>query len=66
MSNPFDDENGRYLVLTNAEGQHSLWPLAVEVPRGWDLVHGEDSRQGCLDFINANWADIRPRSLSTP
>lgn len=66
MSNPFEDENGRYLVLANIEGQHSLWPVSVEVPRGWDVVHEEDSRQGCLDFITANWTDIRPRSLSMP
>ncbi|MFF3670410.1 MbtH family protein [Microtetraspora malaysiensis] len=66
MSNPFEDENGRYLVLINAEGQHSLWPLFSEVPRGWDVVHGEDSRPGCLEFINANWTDMRPRGLSMP
>ncbi|GAB2498866.1 MbtH family protein [Streptosporangium sandarakinum] len=65
MSNPFDDENGSYLVLVNGEGQYSLWPTSAEVPGGWDIAHETDSRQGCLDFINANWADMRPRSLQT-
>ncbi|GAB2458180.1 MbtH family protein [Streptosporangium sandarakinum] len=64
MSNPFEEENGRYLVLVNGEGQHSLWPVSIDVPGGWEVAHGEDSRQGCLDFINARWTDMRPRSLS--
>ncbi|MFF0311876.1 MbtH family protein [Streptosporangium sp. NPDC004379] len=64
MSNPFEDEDGRYLVLVNGEGQHSLWPLSIDVPDGWEVAHGEDGRQGCLDFINAHWTDMRPRGLS--
>jgi len=30
--NPFDDEDGRFLVLTNAEEQYSLWPAGKPVP----------------------------------
>ncbi|MFJ2033073.1 MbtH family protein [Streptosporangium sp. NPDC087985] len=66
MNNPFEEENSHYLVLANTDGQHSLWPVSIEVPQGWNVVHGEDSRQSCLDFINANWTDMRPRSLSAP
>ncbi|MER7847145.1 MbtH family protein [Kitasatospora sp. NPDC096077] len=62
-TNPFEDENGTYLVLVNDEGQHSLWPAFVEVPAGWRTVHGEDSRQACLDHIEQNWTDMRPTSL---
>ncbi|MGK4580266.1 MbtH family protein [Kitasatospora sp. HPMI-4] len=62
-SNPFEDENGTYLVLVNQEGQHSLWPAFVEVPAGWEKVHGEDTRQACLEYIEANWTDMRPKSL---
>ncbi|MEU9837488.1 MbtH family protein [Streptosporangium sp. NPDC048047] len=64
MSNPFEDEDGRYLVLVNGEGQHSLWPVSIDVPDGWEVAHGEDDRQGCLDFVNAHWTDMRPRGLS--
>lgn len=32
MANPFDDENGTFLVLVNAEAQHSLWPVFAAVP----------------------------------
>lgn len=63
MTNPFDDEDARFLVLTNAEGQHSLWPAFADVPGGWTVAHPEDSRQACLDYIEANWTDLRPLSL---
>ncbi|UAW64565.1 MbtH family protein [Mycoavidus sp. HKI] len=63
MSNPFDDPNGVFLVLVNAENQHSLWPNFAEVPAGWQTVHGPDARQACLDYIETNWADMRPQSL---
>lgn len=63
MTNPFDDPGGRYCVLVNDEGQHSLWPVAIEVPAGWRVAHGRDSREGCLEYITRHWADLRPRSL---
>ena len=63
MTNPFEDENGTYHVLVNDEGQHSLWPTFVEVPQGWTIVHKSDTRAACLDFINRNWTDMRPKSL---
>jgi MbtH protein len=63
MSNPFDDENGHFLVLVNDEGQHSLWPSFAVVPDGWQIVHQEDGRQACLDYIEKNWVDMRPKSL---
>ncbi|UUM20786.1 MbtH family protein [Mycoavidus sp. SF9855] len=63
MSNPFDDPNGRFLVLVNDENQHSLWPDLVEVPAGWRSVHGPDARQACMNYIEANWTDMRPKSL---
>lgn len=63
MSNPFEDDNAAYLVLANDENQHSLWPVWIDVPAGWTTVHGEAPRQECLDWIEANWTDIRPASL---
>uniref|UniRef100_A0AAU2JL71 MbtH family protein n=1 Tax=Streptomyces sp. NBC_00049 TaxID=2903617 RepID=A0AAU2JL71_9ACTN len=63
-TNPFDDADGRFLVLVNDEDQHSLWPSFSEVPGGWKIAFGEDSRAACLDFIEANWTDLRPRSLA--
>lgn len=65
--NPFDNDDGSFLVLVNDEGQHSLWPAFADVPAGWRVVYGrrpgEDSRAACLDYIEQNWPDIRPKSL---
>lgn len=60
--NPFDDADGTFLVLVNDEEQHSLWPAAIAVPAGWRTVHGPADRQSCLDYVEANWTDIRPLS----
>ena len=64
MTNPFEDQDGTYLVLVNDERQHSLWPAAIDVPAGWRVVHGPDARQPCLDYVEANWTDMRPKSLA--
>ncbi|WP_273699982.1 MbtH family protein [Actinomadura graeca] len=64
MTNPFDDPDGTFLVLVNDEGQHSLWPSFADVPSGWATAFGPGPRAGCLDYVTANWTDIRPRSLA--
>ncbi|MCP9206886.1 MbtH family protein [Streptomyces sp. NEAU-Y11] len=64
MANPFEDDEATYHVLVNDEGQHSLWPVFAEIPDGWKSVHGPAARQECLDHINENWTDMRPRSLA--
>jgi len=63
MTNPFEDEAGVFHALINDEGQYSLWPSFKEVPRGWTIVHKSDTRAACLEFINQNWKDMRPKSL---
>lgn len=62
-TNPFDNENGTFLVLVNAEEQHSLWPAFAVVPDGWTVVLPETSREKALAYIEENWTDIRPKSL---
>ncbi|TWP45713.1 MbtH family protein [Lentzea tibetensis] len=63
MSNPFEDQDGTYLVLINDEEQYSLWPEFAGVPGGWRVVMGPDSRAACLAHIEQNWLDLRPKSL---
>ena len=63
MTNPFEDEDGIYVVLINDEGQYSLWPDFIDIPAGWTIVHPPDKRDVCLDYINKNWTDMRPKSL---
>jgi MbtH protein len=63
VTNPFENPDATYLVLVNDEGQHSLWPEFVAVPAGWIVVHGGDTRQSCLEYIEREWTDMRPLSL---
>jgi MbtH protein len=63
MDNPFEDETGQFLVLVNGEGQYSLWPAFCAVPQGWSATGHSGARQLCLNWIEANWTDMRPRSL---
>lgn len=63
MTNPFEDESGTYVVLTNDEAQYSLWPAHLDVPQGWTVAREEDTRQNCLDYIDETWTDMRPKSL---
>ncbi len=62
-TNPFDDENGTFYALVNSEGQYSLWPTFADVPPGWTIVHGAQTRRSCLDYIEEQWTDMRPKSL---
>ncbi len=63
-TNPFDDNDGRFLVLVNDEGQHSLWPSFAAVPGGWTVVFEENARDACLAYVESHWTDLRPRSLA--
>jgi MbtH protein len=63
MTNPFDDENGVFHVLINDEGQHSLWPVFADVPTGWSIVLPSTDRQSCVNYVNEQWTDMRPKSL---
>jgi MbtH protein len=63
MTNPFEDDKSEFLVLVNAEEQYSLWPAFKEIPAGWSATGPRGSRQVCLDWIEKNWTDMRPKSL---
>ncbi|MCX5391996.1 MbtH family protein [Streptomyces sp. NBC_00094] len=63
-TNPFEDENGTYVVLINDEGQHSLWPSRTAVPAGWTVTFGPDTRQAALAHTESTWTDLKPRSLA--
>ncbi len=63
MTNPFEDENAEYLVLINHEEQYSLWPIFRDIPAGWRPTGPKGKRRECLDWIDKNWTDMRPKSL---
>jgi uncharacterized protein YbdZ (MbtH family) len=52
-----------FRVVINHEGQYSLWPTYRERPRGWEDAGCRGTRDQCLDFIEREWRDMRPRSL---
>ncbi|MFE0105095.1 MbtH family protein [Streptomyces sp. NPDC059009] len=62
-TNPFDDADGQFHVLVNDEEQYSLWPTFTDVPAGWRVAFNEGSRTQCLEYIEENWTDMRPKSL---
>ncbi len=62
-TNPFDDDDGTFYVLANDEEQRSLWPAFVDVPAGWRVVFGEDTRANCVAYVEQNWTDTRPKTL---
>jgi uncharacterized protein YbdZ (MbtH family) len=63
MTNPFENEDGEYIVLVNHEEQYSLWPSFREIPAGWTAVGPRGKRKECLDWIEETWKDMRPKSL---
>jgi MbtH protein len=63
MTNPFEDPDATYTVLVNEEGQYSLWPSFIDAPPGWTIAYQENTREACLDWVNAHWTDLRPKSL---
>lgn len=64
MANPFESNDASYIVLRNDEYQHSLWPAHMDVPAGWTVIKSADTREACLQFVEENWTDMRPRSLA--
>lgn len=62
-TNPFEDEDGHYRVLVNAEGQHAIWPQWLEVPAGWETVLEDAPRPDCLTYVETHWTDMRPASI---
>lgn len=63
MKNPFENEKLTFCVLVNDEEQHSLWPEFIQVPAGWRRVFGPQARQECINYINENRTNIKPKSL---
>ena len=57
------DANVIYKVVSNDEGQYSIWPADQENPPGWTSAGKSGTRQECLDHIEQVWTDMRPSSL---
>jgi amino acid adenylation domain-containing protein len=60
MTNLFEDDLARHVVLVNAAGQHSLWPEPLPVPLGWTTAGPPGDRSSCLAHVDGAWSDLRP------
>jgi MbtH protein len=56
---PFD----KYAVVMNDEEQYSIWPAHRDLPNGWKAVGHTGSKAECLEYIEENWTDMRPKSV---
>ncbi|MEU7017361.1 MbtH family protein [Streptomyces sp. NPDC046385] len=63
-TNPFENEAGVYRVLTNAAGEHSLWPEFAEVPAGWEAAFGPGTRTACLGYVEEHWTALAPAATT--
>ncbi|GAA2785395.1 MbtH family NRPS accessory protein [Kitasatospora sp. CM 4170] len=50
MCSPFEDrgDEASHLLLVNAAGEHSLWPVFAELPAGWRQALPAASHRACL------------------
>ncbi len=64
--NPFDDPEGRFLVLDNAREELSLWPDFAPIPAGWQAVFGPDTLAACSADVEQRWnGALRPSRVSS-
>jgi len=54
-----DDQ--QFLVVRNAEGQHSVWFADRQLPPGWAAVGVSGTRGECLERITELWPDVSLR-----
>ena len=52
-----------FKVVVNHEEQYAIWPDDKLVLEGWRAVGTSGTRDACLEWIGANWTDMRPLSV---
>lgn len=58
-----EDDSRIYRVVINQEKQYSIWLEHKEIPVGWEYAGFSGNKQHCLDYVRANWHDMRSLSL---
>ena len=58
-----DNNQELYLVVINNEEQYSIWPQHLPLPGGWQSVGSRGIKHECLEYIEAHWTDMRPKSV---
>ena len=52
-----------YKVVINHEEQYSIYPENRENPPGWIDAGITGTKEECLEYIEKNWIDMRPKSI---
>jgi MbtH protein len=63
MNSDNTEDNIRYKVVVNHEGQYSIWPAEGKNPVGWSDGEKTGSKAECLAYIKGAWTDMRPLTL---
>jgi MbtH protein len=63
MSTDEAEDTTTYDVVVNHEEQYSIWPAGRDLPLGWSTVGVTGLKPVCLEWIEKNWTDMRPKSL---
>jgi len=59
------EDTALYYVVTNHEGQYSIWPNHKELPLGWERAGKMGTKSECLAYVEDVWTDMTPLSLRT-
>ncbi|WP_313130043.1 MbtH family protein [Pseudescherichia vulneris] len=60
FSNPFDDPEGQFYILQNAQQCYSLWPQQCALPQGWHVVADPQPPSMCHAWLSEQWQNITP------
>lgn len=60
FSNPFDNPQGQFTILQNAQQQYSLWPQQCALPEDWQVVCEPQSSEACQQWLAAHWTTLTP------
>lgn len=58
----FDEANGPFLVLINAQREYSLWPEHLETPGGWVIEFGPAAKNQCCQHIEQRWLSLQRKA----
>lgn len=65
VSNPFDDGQGQFYLLQNAQRQFSLWPAHCALPAGWHVISEPQSLDACNAWLKTHWSTLLPSHFAS-